>query len=100
MKENLKRVNITIPESYHEQVKERGLNLSGLVREALEDQLSPDKITLSVSEKTHELYMQLFQHHGATDQEFESYLTEALKKYIDHLINRQTKELKKIKSKL
>ena len=100
MKEKLKRVNITIPESYHDEIKDRGLNLSGLVREALEDQLNPHKITLSVTEKTHELYMKLFNHNGVTDKDFESYLTEALKKYIDHIINTQTKELKNIKSKL
>lgn len=96
----MKRVNVIIPEEYHKEVMSRGLKLSAVVREALEDQLNPNTVTISVSEKTHEIYMELFNQQECSDREFEPFLKEALEKFVAHLIKKKTSELNKLKDKL
>ena len=95
-----KRVNITIPTSYHEEVHKRGINLSGLVREAIEDQLSENSITISVSKETHSLYRQIFNETQSDDSEFEPFLKKALQEFIDFLIQNRVESLEEIKQKL
>jgi hypothetical protein len=95
-----KRVNITITPEYYEMVKKDNVNLSSLVREALEDHFNADKITLSVTKKTHGLYQQLFVEENASDKDFEPFLKDALKKYIEHVIKNNKEKLEKIKSQL
>lgn len=95
-----KRVNILIPESYHAKVHEMGINLSGLVREAIEDRLSEKTITLSVSKETHRLYQQIFNETNSSDSEFEPYLKNALQQFVDYLIKNRVTSLENIKSQL
>ena len=74
--------------------------LSGVVREALEDQLNPNTVTISVSEKTHELYMQIFSESNCQDSDFEPYLKKALQSFIDEIIDNKVEKLKALKDKL
>jgi hypothetical protein len=99
-KVKMKRVNVIIPESYHSEIAKRGLKLSGVVREALEDQLNPDTITLSVTKEIHDLYMQLFSMSECNDADFAPYLKKALKEYVEDVINKRDTELHRIKEKL
>ena len=96
----MKRVNVIIPTKYHKEVSKRGLKLSAVVREALEDQLNPNTITLSVTKKTHEIYMELFNEQQCSDKDFEPFLKAALDKYIQYVIEQKTKDLDKLKKKL
>ncbi|WP_127716949.1 hypothetical protein [Halobacteriovorax sp. HLS] len=98
--EDMKRVNVHIPISYYESINEKGLKLSGVIREALEDQLNPNTITLSVSPKTHELYMDLFSTTDCEDKDFEPYLKEALTKFVGDLIKKRSDKLLTIKKEL
>ncbi|MDD0853457.1 hypothetical protein HBN50_10125 [Halobacteriovorax sp. GB3] len=100
MKKKMKRCNVIIPEDYHEAISKRGLKLSGVIREALEDQLNPNTITLSVSEEVHSIYMELFNDARADDKDFEPYLKRALKEYVNDLLERQNEKLLKLKNKL
>ena len=98
--DDMKRVNVHIPNSYYKAINEKGLKLSGVIREALEDQLNPNTITISVSEKTHELYMELFSTTNCEDKDFEPFLKEALKKFVGELINKRSDKLLEIKKQL
>ena len=96
----MKRVNVIIPEEYYSEIQSRGLKLSGVVRDALEDQLNPNTVTISVSEKTHELYMQIFSESNCQDSDFEPYLKKALQSFIDEIIDNKVEKLKALKDKL
>ncbi|WP_372651624.1 hypothetical protein [Halobacteriovorax sp.] len=96
----MKRVNVHIPNEYYESIMERGLKLSGVIREALEDQLNPNTITLSVSKKTHKLYMELFSATDCNDKDFEPYLKEALQNFVTDIIEKRSDKLQSIKEEL
>ena len=47
-----KRVNVTIPEDYYEEIAHKDLNLSGLITGLLGDHLAGNTITIQVGETT------------------------------------------------
>ncbi|EQC45069.1 hypothetical protein M899_0438 [Bacteriovorax sp. BSW11_IV] len=96
----MKRVNIIISKEQHEKVHAKGLNLSAIVREALEDELNAHTITLSVTEQTKKIYMQLFEETQFSDSDFEPYLKEALNKFVEELIQKKQSALKDIQKRL
>lgn len=75
----LKRISLMIREDQAQVLAERGLNLSGLIRDLLDDYLSDHKITLSVSEETRAIYDKIISNTGSTDQDVETYLRDSLK---------------------
>lgn len=79
----LRRISLMIREDQYEEVGKRGLNLSGLVRDLLDDHLSEHKITISVSEPTRELYDRIVSNTGSTDADVERYLKDALQLLLD-----------------
>ena len=81
-----KRVNIMILEDQYHQLSERGLNVSGLIRDLLGDHLSGSTITLQVSEETRHLYDTVVSNTGATDQEIEEPLRKALASVLEEKI--------------
>ena len=96
----MKRVNVIIPEEYYDEVHKRGHKLSGIIREALEDALNPDTITISVTEETKNIYLELFSNSECNDKEFEPFLREALKKYISLLMDNREDRLKELQDEL
>ena len=66
-------------EDQYNKVTEAGLNLSGLVRDLLDDYLSEHKIILSVTEETKSLYDLIVSNTGSTDEDVEKYLKNTLK---------------------
>ena len=69
-KETLKRVNIMLPETmYNEIVRKRKQKLSGTI--VLEDALSDETVTLSVSTETKALYHEIFNKRQCTDKDIE-----------------------------
>ena len=65
------RVNILLEESTLTEVRDRAGN-SSLVRDLIEDKpLSMNKITLSVSKETEDLYLEILDKTGASDSEIE-----------------------------
>jgi hypothetical protein len=89
--QNLKRVSLLINEDQHSKINILGLNLSGLVRDLLQDHLSENKITLSVSEETKALYQSVVSNTGSDDQEIEEILRLALKALLKKKIQEMSK---------
>ena len=75
---NHKRVNVMITEEQYREVTDRGLNLSGLMRDLLGDHFSNDVISLQVSEDTRKVYDLLVSNAGATDHDIEIHIRRAL----------------------
>lgn len=80
--ENLKRINVMVREDQHQAVMDAGLNMSGLLRDLLDDHFSESKITLSVSSKTKKIYDDLVSNFGADDRDLEPHLVLAIDKVL------------------
>lgn len=74
----LKRISLLIREDQYKTLSERGLNLSGLVRDMIDDYLSDHTVTIGVSEETRQLYDRIVSNTGSTDADIEGYFREAL----------------------
>lgn len=79
----VRRINIMIAEHQYEKLTDAGINISGLIRDLLEDHISNHVISLAVSPKTHEMYTRIVSNTGATDQDIEPLLIEVLKKLLE-----------------
>lgn len=82
-----KRINIMVLEDQYHVLSERGLNISGLIRDLLGDYLSENSVTVQVGEETRQLYDTVVANTGATDQEIEVHLREALARVLEDRIN-------------
>ncbi len=78
MDKTLKRISLLVREDQYELLSHKGLNISGLVRDLIDDHLSDFKITLSVSEKTRSLYDRIISNSGTSDKELEVHFRRAL----------------------
>ena len=78
----LKRISLMIGEDQHNAVVAKGLNLSWLLRDLLDDYLKGSKISLQASDETRKLYEKIVGTVGGTDAEFEPFLREALREYL------------------
>ncbi|MBN2320851.1 MAG: hypothetical protein JXR49_17360 [Acidobacteria bacterium] len=80
--ENLKRINIMLREDQHKKVMDAGLNLSGLLRDLLDDHFSESKITLSVTPKTKQIYDNLISNFGGHDRDIEPHFVQVMDKVL------------------
>ena len=94
--ENYRRINVLIREDQYEEIQERGLSLSGLIRDMIDDRFSETKVLLSVSKKCKKLYDKVISNFGADDLDLEKYLIEGL----DKLLEEKTKEIKDLRTKI
>jgi hypothetical protein len=85
-----------VREDHYSALVDRGLNVSGLVRDLMADYLSEHKITVSVGEQTRSLYDQVVANTGSTDEDVEVYFREALK----HLLRDKIKSMQKLEKKI
>lgn len=76
---NQKRISLLLREEQYDQISSKGINLSGLVRDLLDDYLSEHKITISVGEETKDLYDMVISNTGSSDEDLEVYLKQGLK---------------------
>lgn len=79
MSSELKRISLMIREDQYMGVNASGINLSGLIRDLIDDYLSEHKIVVSVSKETKELYDLIISNTGSTDIDLEEYLKKGLK---------------------
>ena len=70
----LRRISLMVRADQHAALSEKGLNVSGLVRDLIDDYLSEHTITISVGEETRGLYDQIVANTGSTDEDVEVYL--------------------------
>ncbi len=82
MQDDFKRVNVLITAEQHAKVGKLGLNLSGLVRDLLDDHFSESHITVSLSSRVRGLYDQVVSNLGASDKDLEPYLADALDRFL------------------
>ena len=92
----LKRISLMVREDQYEEIQRRGLNLSGLARDLLDDYLSDHKITVSVTEETRSLYDRIVSNTGTTDLEVERYFRDALKLMLNDRIAEMQKLQKEV----
>jgi hypothetical protein len=93
---NLRRISLMVREDQYQALADRGLNVSGLVRDLIDDYLSEYKITISVGEETRSLYDQIVANTGSTDVDVEVYFREALK----HLLRDRIKAMQKLEEQV
>jgi hypothetical protein len=94
--ENLKRINVMIREDQHRAVMDAGLNMSGLLRDLLDDHFSESKITLSVSTKTKQIYDNLISNFGGRDRDLEPHFVQAM----DRVLQAKMSEIDALRKKL
>lgn len=78
MEKPLRRISLLIREEQYEQLAAKEINVSGLVRDLIDDYLSDERVTLGVSESTRRIYQRVIANTGSTDQDLESYFRRAL----------------------
>lgn len=87
----LKRISLFIGEDQYQAIVDKGLNLSWLLRDLLDDYLAHKKIVLEASDETLELYQQIVSSTSALDKEFEPYFREALHAFLKSKIESMQK---------
>lgn len=86
MERTYKRVNIMLGEDQYAALTERGLNVSGLIRDLVGDYLAQNKIVLQVGDETRRLYELVVANTGAGDLEIEVHLKKALATVLEQKI--------------
>jgi hypothetical protein len=94
--EPTRRINITMTESQHDELVQRGVNVSGLIRELVEQYLSPSTITLNVDPDTRSLYEEAVVRSGATEAD----VTARLRRMMSDLLDDRLKELEALRRQL
>jgi hypothetical protein len=96
MAKDLKSICLVIRNDQYEQLQDMNINVSGFIRDIIDDRLSDHTITLNVSPETRELYNQIVSTSPKGDTDIEPHLREALKKLLDDRI----KEMKTLQESL
>ena len=81
--DKFKRINVLVREDQYDKVSQSGLNMSGLIRDLLDDHFSNDKIVFAVSGKAKNIYQNIISNLGAEDKELEVYFLHALDQYLE-----------------
>ena len=82
MSQELTRVSLMIRKEQHDALRHMDVNISGYIRDLIDDRVSDHTITLSVEPETKSIYDQIISHSGEGDKDFEPYIHEALKKML------------------
>ena len=86
MAKDLKSVCLMIRKDQHDRLQEMNVNISGFVRDIIDDKLSDHIINLNVSPETRALYDRIISMSTNGDQDLEPYLREALKNMLQDYI--------------
>ena len=76
---DLKSVCMMIRKDQHDRLQEMKVNISGFVRDMIDDRLSDHVIVMNVSKETKELYDRIISMSANVDADLEPYLRDALK---------------------
>jgi len=93
---SFRRINITIREDQYQLIHQRGLALSGLIRDLLDDRFSSSKIVLQLSKEGRALYDNLVANFGLHDSDLEEFFLKALDKFLEGKLG----QLKEVRAKL
>lgn len=78
----LKRISLFIGEDQYQALSEKGLNISWLLRDLIDDYLAEKKIVLQAGEETLDLYQKIVSSTGTLDKDFEPFFREALHAFL------------------
>lgn len=96
MDEDVRKISLVIREEQYRKLSEAGVNVSGLIRDLIDDHFSRHAIIINVSEETRTLYDQIVSQAPGGDVEIEPYFRAAL----GELLKTKMKEMEKIHQKL
>ncbi len=82
----LKRISLMIGEDQYQELVKRGLTVSWLIRDLIDDYLSANKLTLRVSDETRKLFEKIVSTANTEDEEFEPYLKDSLQNFLKQKI--------------
>ena len=94
--DNFKRVNVLITQDQYRQVTRAGLNMSGLLRDLLDDHFSDKKIVFSMSPRVNDVYQRVISNFGAGDADLEPYFLQAL----DHLLADKVRQIEALRKRI
>jgi hypothetical protein len=96
VEESVHRINITVLQSQYETLTQRGLNVSALIRQLLDQYLGGRTITLHVDPETQQLFELLRSEAGVQHQD----LVDELKPALRRLLDKRLKHLESLRKKL
>ncbi len=91
MSKDLVRVSLMIRKDQHEKMKDMDANISGYIRNLVDDDMSDHTITVAVKPETKMVYDQIISHTGEGDEDFEPYIKQALKAMLTDKIKKLQK---------
>ena len=94
--EKFRRVHVLIRQDQHDEIMKRGLSVSGLIRDLLDDRFSETTITLSVPKENKLMYDNIVSNFGVSDEELALYVVEALDGFLEH----KEKEIERLRAEL
>lgn len=87
MAKDMKSICVVIRTDQYQRLQELNINVSGFIRDIIDDRLSDHTITLNVAPETRALYDQIVSTLPKGDTDLEPHLREALKKLLDDRID-------------
>lgn len=87
MAKDLKSICLVIRHDQYEQLQDMNINVSGFIRDIIDDRLSDHTIILNVSPETRVLYNRIVSTSPKGDSDLEPHLRDALKKLLDERID-------------
>jgi hypothetical protein len=86
MAKDIKSICVVIRNDQYQRLQDLNINVSGFIRDIIDDRLSDHTITLNVSPETRALYDQIVSTVPKGDTDIEPHLRDALKKLLDERI--------------
>lgn len=99
MSRNMKSICLMVREDQYEKLHQMDVNMSGFIRDLIDDKMSDHIITLTVSEETKQLYDRVISMSPQGDAELEPHLRAALKSVLEQNIKEMQKLHKKLATK-
>ncbi len=96
MSKNMKSICLMVRDDQYDKLHEMQVNMSGYIRDLIDDSISEHVITLNVTEETRSLYNKVISMSSKGDEELEPHLRSALKSMLDQSI----KDMQKLQKKL
>jgi len=96
MEAETRRISLVIREDQYQKLSKEDVNVSGLIRDLIDDHYSKHSITLNVTEETRKLYDKIVSESPQGDVDIEPYLRAALKSMLADKI----KEMEKLQRSL
>ena len=96
MDQKLKSVCIMLRKDQHDMLHEKGINISGFIRDLIDDYLSENVINLNVDPDTKQLYDRIISMSVYGDSDLEPYFIKSL----EQLLEKNIEDMNSLKSSL